>query len=52
VAQVGRALQDTDALALHVDQLACRAYAVAKRADEVRARNHIAEAVVRSIRGV
>lgn len=52
VAQVGRALRDTEALAQQINQLASRAQAVAKRADEVRARNHIAEAVTRAIRGV
>ena len=50
VDQVGRALRDVDRLAEHITEVSERANAVARRADEVRARNHVAEAVIESIR--
>jgi len=49
VEQVGRALKDTDRLAEHVTEVSQRAHAVARRADEARARNHVAEAVTQAI---
>lgn len=52
VQQAGRALQDADRLAEHISEVASRAHRVADRADEVRRVNHIAEAVMESMRRV
>lgn len=50
VQQADRALRDAHRLAEHINEVSFRADAVARRADEVRARNHFAEAIEDSIR--
>lgn len=50
VSQVKRALEDTKALAEHIDEVTHRAHEAASRADQVRANNHFADAVRQSMR--
>ena len=50
VTQVKRALEDTEALAEHIDEVTHRAHEAASRADQVRASNHFGAAVEVSIR--
>lgn len=52
VQQAGRAIRDTERLTEHIGEVATRAHQVAARADEVRRVNHIAEAVMESMRRV
>ena len=51
-AEARRALRDAKAMTCKAEDLACRASEVAESLRATRERNHVAEAVVRAIRGV